>query len=173
MDRCAECGYAYEDLGQAGLGTRLSGLGQRFAARLRPPADPAALRSRPSPDVWSAIEYSCHVRDVLIAQRERLYLALVEDRPSFAPIYRDERAVLARYREEDPTRLADQLEVVAMLTGAAFAGVDTSMWQRECVYNYPEPTVRTVSWLAAHTLHEGEHHLHDIGRGQARTVASS
>ena len=41
-------------------------------------------------------------------------------------------------------------------------GLDDDAWNRTCVYNFPEPSVRTVLWLAQHTLHEGEHHLWDI-----------
>jgi hypothetical protein len=32
-------------------------------------------RTRPAPDTWSALEYTCHVRVVLRVQRERLQLA--------------------------------------------------------------------------------------------------
>jgi S-DNA-T family DNA segregation ATPase FtsK/SpoIIIE len=30
------------------------------------------------------------------------------------------------------------------------------------VYNFPEPSERTVVWLGQHTLHDAEHHLLDI-----------
>ena len=59
------------------------------------------LRRRPAPDVWSALAYTCHVRDLQFTQRERLYVILVEDDPSFTPTYRDERVALAGYEDED------------------------------------------------------------------------
>jgi hypothetical protein len=31
-------------------------------------------------------------------------------------------------------------------------------------YNDPVREVRTLEWVAVHTLHEGKHHLLDIGR---------
>lgn len=114
--------------------------------------------------MWSPVEYGCHVRDVLLAQRERLFLTLVEDRPSFAPIDRDQRATLARYAEEDPRLLAREVEMAAQLISRALAGLDPAAWHRRCICNYPEPAERTVAWLARHTLHEGEHHLADIER---------
>jgi hypothetical protein len=43
------------------------------------------LRTRPEEGVWSALEYACHVRDVFLVQRDRLYTALVEDTPTFTP----------------------------------------------------------------------------------------
>ena len=44
----------------------------------------------------------CHVRDVFLVQRDRLYTALVEDTPTFTPMYRDQRVTLARYNAQDP-----------------------------------------------------------------------
>ena len=31
-------------------------------------------------------------------------------------------------------------------------------------YNYPSVAERPLTWVAVHTVHEGEHHLLDIGR---------
>ncbi len=167
MDRCDECGYVYEDNGPLRLAERLASLGPRYGERLRVPASAGngdLLRERPGPQVWSALEYACHVRDVLLAQRERLFLALVEDRPSFVPIYREQRVILARYAAQDPGRVADQLDLAATLVADAFSHVDDAGWLRECTYNFPAPATRSVAWLGAHTLHEGEHHLTDVDR---------
>src|SRR5690242_13873293 len=38
---------------------------------------------RPSPEVWSALEYACHVRDVFRLFDKRLALMLSEDDPLF------------------------------------------------------------------------------------------
>ena len=167
MERCDECGYVYEDPGPLHLVEKLASLGPRYAERLRVTNgedDGTVLRERPEPQVWSALEYACHVRDVLLAQRERLFLALVEDRPSYAPIYREQRVILARYAQQDPNRVAAQLDVAATLVADAFSHVDRTGWHRECIYNFPAPATRSVSWLGAHTLHEGEHHLADVDR---------
>jgi hypothetical protein len=32
------------------------------------------------------------------------------------------------------------------------------------IYGYPEIAERPLSWVLVHTVHEGEHHLLDIGR---------
>lgn len=174
MERCDECGYAYEDRGAVRLAEDLRALGSRYAGRLGATAGSAALvtlRERPEPGVWSALEYACHVRDVLLAQRERLFLALVEECPSFAPIYREQRVVLARYGDADPGRVADELDMAAMLVADAFERLDADEWGRECIYNFPAPARRSVAWLGAHTLHEGEHHLADVDRVMALVAA--
>lgn len=163
MDHCNDCGYDYCDhLGPAAL-SDLRSLGPRFGSRLTDnPAD--VLRTRPKAGVWCPLEYACHVRDVLLTQRERLFLAMVEDRPGFAPMYREQRVELADYANQEPTRLAHQLTMAAELLTDGFGHLEESDWQRQCTYNYPTPTLRSLAWLAAHTLHEGEHHLGDIDR---------
>jgi DinB superfamily len=177
VNHCDECGFVYADHGTDTVVDEISGLAARYGTRLRVPSDETdlreALRRRPEPDVWSALEYACHVRDVLLAQRERLFLTLVENRPSFAPIYRDRRVVLARYSEEKLEQVAAETELAVRLISWAFAGLDPADWDRLCIYNFPEPAEQSVLWLAQHTLHEGEHHLQDIDRVIAMTTRSS
>ncbi len=120
------------------------------------------LRRRPAPQIWSALEYSCHFRDVLLAQRERLYLALVEDTPRFWSIHRDERVVLARYSDDGFEEVGREVDLAASLIARAFARLDDTQWQRRCIYGYPTPAPRTVAWLGRHTVHEGRHHLRDV-----------
>ena len=43
-----------------------------------------------------------------------------------------------------------------------FEGLDSSQWQRACIYNFPEAAKKNVLWLGRHSVHEGEHHLHDV-----------
>jgi hypothetical protein len=162
MDVCSECGFDYGKHPPAVAVSELALLGGRFRLQLSPSLAGEFVTQRPSKGVWSPLEYACHVRDVLLAQRERLFLALVEDCPSFAPIYRDERVLLARYAAEEPAAVIAQLEMAASMIAYAFAGLTYEQWQRECIYNYPEPARRSLGWLAAHSLHEGEHHLRDI-----------
>jgi len=38
----------------------------------------------------------------------------------------------------------------------------TPAWERTGVYNYPEPALRTVEWIAIHTTHELLHHRGDL-----------
>ena len=167
MDRCDDCGFVYADHDAASEADEIAGLGPRYGALLTVPAEPAAarrLRTRPGPDVWSPVEYACHVRDVLLAQRERLLQALVEEEPGFVPIYRDRRPKLAGYGDELPEQVAAEIGFAAGLVARVFGRLDPAAWRRTCVYNFPEPSVRTLLWLAQHTLHEGEHHLLDIER---------
>jgi hypothetical protein len=96
------------------------------------PAEHLRLHTRPGS--WSALEYGCHVRDVLTVQRDRVLRAQAEQTPRFASMRRDERAVDDRYNEQDPR-----------IVGAAIAVAASEL----------------MSTLAAHEL---AHHLFDIRR---------
>ncbi|HEY6423205.1 MAG TPA: DinB family protein, partial [Pseudonocardiaceae bacterium] len=160
------CGFSSDELGVDEIPDVIRLLGTAFRSRLDTGVHDAAeerlLRRRPAPEVWSALEYSCHFRDVLLAQRERLYLALVEDTPRFRPIYRDERVVLARYSEDGLAEVGREVDLAASLIARAFARLADAQWQRRCIYNFPAPAQRTVAWLGRHTVHEGRHHLRDV-----------
>jgi hypothetical protein len=165
-ERCPDCGFVWGDLTTASYAARLGSLAERYHQVLSATPE-AELRRRPAPEVWSALEYACHVRDVLLAQRERVYLALVEDRPSFARMNREERVTLARYAEESPAGVDAELALAFGLVTTALTGRSDAHWARLLIYNYPGPSEHNLAWLGRHTIHECEHHLVDIGRGLA------
>jgi hypothetical protein len=174
VDRCEECQFDYDALGPSAVPGTLRSLGGRFAMRVSNERSDATLgltiRTRPSPRTWSALEYACHVRDVFLVLRERLYLTLVEERPSFARMHHEERASLARYAAEESADVARELKVAAEMLAWAFEGLDEAQWQRHCLYNATE---RTVLWLGRHGVHEGEHHLRDIDAALRSAAATS
>jgi hypothetical protein len=161
MDRCDQCGFVYDEVGAADLADRLASFGPRFRV-VTASVPEQIMRAEPNPPTWSALAYCCHVRDVFLAQRERFYQALVEDRPNFVPIYRDLRPGLAHYSEQTPARVLDQLEAAADLIADAYGLVDPVLLERLCTYNFPTPTTRSLVWVGQHTVHEGEHHLRDV-----------
>jgi hypothetical protein len=162
MDPCPDCGFVYGALPQAELAGALESYGPLFADRLAGSSD--SLRARRSPDEWSPLEYACHIRDVLLMQRDRLYVALVEEEPSFKPMYREERVEFDDYASQEPSAVAHQVVMAATLTSHAFAGLGDDQWGRLLIYGYPRSMHRDVEWMAHHTLHEEVHHLADIDR---------
>ncbi len=144
MDRCDSCGFLYADVAAPAIPARLAAFGTH-----------------------------CHVRDVFLVQRDRLYTALVEDTPTFTPMYRDQRVTLARYNAQDPEEVAAQLATAALLIAQAFNALDSAQFQRRCIYNFPAPTERSLLWVGQHAIHEGEHHFRDIERGIARVRATA
>lgn len=168
VERCEQCGFAWDLVPAAELPSRLvasiTGLRRRLLPVERPAGWAQRAATRPSPEVWSALEYACHLRDLMFTQRERLYRALVEDDPEPHPMYREERVVLGRYAEQDLAEVVDQLEMVIRLFARDIAQLDPAQLERGCVYAYPTRARRTLLWLGAQTLHEILHHTSDIVR---------
>lgn len=165
---CMECGFDYDGLTEAEVIDAVRGFGRQYRAPLSRglPGESLdeLLRAHPLPGVWSALEYACHVRDVFEVQTARIGRALAEDMPTFAPMGRDERVVEDRYNEQDPGTVADELAANAGGMASALEALTPDQWARRGIYTYPEPTERDLRWIARHTVHEGRHHLLDIGR---------
>jgi hypothetical protein len=160
--RCDECGFEYGSVPTDLVVPTLLKLASRYFAPLIE-RDHADLRRRPSPEVWSALEYACHVRDVLLVMRERVLQVLREPAPpAFTPMGRDERVEHDRYAEQSPVDVARQVTDAAAMLAFVFEGLDDEQWARRCIYGYPAPAERTLSWVAQHTIHEADHHLGDL-----------
>jgi S-DNA-T family DNA segregation ATPase FtsK/SpoIIIE len=161
VDHCDECGFTYAAVSAQALSHRLESAGDRFAATLATTSDPCR---RPAPSVWSPLEYTCHVRDVLRVQGERLALALRNDNPEFAPMGREERVLLEAYNAQDPQTVLAELAEAANDLARAFDALRPEQWSRTGIYPWPNVESRTVLWLGRHTVHEIEHHLMDLTR---------
>lgn len=154
---CRECGFdpAYD---VATTGQRLRASIPQFQAALSRPD--AATRA--DPQVWSALEYGCHVRDTCRIFRGRLDLMLSEDDPEFANWDQDEEAVRERYWAQDPSVVAGQYATEADPTAARFDAVAGDQWDRPG--RRSNGSVFTVRSFAIYFLHDIEHHVHDVTR---------
>jgi hypothetical protein len=159
-DACRQCGFSYT-MGRPEIIPWLRADTRAFVEKFGR-IDAGAVRTRPEPDVWSPVEYACHVRDVLRVQTERVLLVQREVDPVFVAMRREERAAEERYNEQDPAQVAAELQDAAEAFVSVLDGFDDEAWTRTGVYNYPEPALRTVEWIAIHTDHELLHHRGDI-----------
>jgi hypothetical protein len=162
VDGCEACGFVYADLDTADIPDAIRALPAQYASRLADRVE--ALRAHPASQerTWSALEYACHVRDVLLVQHERVATALIEDRPGFEPMRREERVAELRYNQQDPAAIARALDTAAGALAALFAELSDDQWDRLVVYNWPTEMERTLAWVGRHTVHEGIHHLRDV-----------
>ncbi|HET6919421.1 MAG TPA: DinB family protein [Jiangellaceae bacterium] len=126
--------------------------------------DTSDVRARRQAQTWSPLEYACHVRDVLLVQRERVLTARRQDRPSLDSMGRDERVEHDGYAEQDPEDVARQLMDAAHLFANVLSRLGPEDWERTVIYNYPTRSERSLRWVAVHTLHEVRHHLLDVRR---------
>jgi hypothetical protein len=162
VDHCQECDYTYDVSTARAAAQAIRVRVADIATVLRGPGE---LGKRPEPGVWAPLEYACHVRDVLLVQRERAWSALRNDKPDCPPMGRDERVEQEGYADQVPEDVARQIIDAAQMFTNVLDRLKDGDWSRSLFYNYPEPTERSLEWLAVHTLHEVRHHLQDI-RGQ-------
>lgn len=162
MDQCAECGLAYDESEAPEAAAAIRVGAATLAELLVSASGPVAVR--PAPSVWSPLEYGCHVRDVLLVQRERVLLARRSDRPAPEPMGRDERVEHDGYAGQETDAVARQLADAAHLFANVLDRLDAPSWGRTIVYNFPSPQERTLRWVAVHTVHEVTHHLADVRR---------
>ena len=165
---CDECQYDYDSEDEASIPDRVRALGGRYRApltRFLPGEDGGAvLRAHPITGGWSALEYACHVRDVLEQIDLRLGQALAEDVPTFTPMDREQRVIDHRYNEQDPGEVVAAVAANAATLADAFAALGPAEWARTGIYSFPERTERSMLWLGQHCIHELHHHLLDVGR---------
>ena len=159
MDACARCGFDYQLDAAEGAGAAIGAGADELAGLVDGPGD---VRTRRLPDTWSPLEYGCHVRDVLLVQRERVLRARLVETPSFDPMGRDERVGFDGYADQAPTAVARQLRDAAAMFANVLARLAPEDWDRTVMYNYPALLERSLRWVAVHTVHEVQHHLLDV-----------
>lgn len=168
MDACDECQFRYDSEDTESIPDRLRTLGGRFAAplsRFLPGEDGAViLRAHPVEGAWSALEYACHVRDVLEVNDGRVHQTMVEDVPTYEPMGREERVLDLAYNDQDPGDVAAAIAAHADALATTFEGLTPDQWNRTGMYGYPGPEERSMLWVGQHTVHEVHHHLLDVGR---------
>jgi hypothetical protein len=165
---CAECGFSHGSLAIDDAPAALRGLGKRYRVPLTRGLQgedlDALLRAHPLSGTWSALEYACHYRDVLSVQRERLAVARTQDGYAPEPMRRDERVVELEYNAQDPEAVSGEVAANAESVASYVETLGPADWERTMIYNFPERAERPLTWVVRHTVHEGEHHLLDIGR---------
>lgn len=159
---CAGCNFTYDLRRAAAAGDDLRALATEAVVLLS--NNKIDVRARPRPDVWSPLEYACHLRDVLLVQRERVLAARRTNGAECASMGREERAEHDGYNEQDPADVARQLADAAALFSNVLARFSADDWDRTVIYHYPETHERSLRWVAVHTVHELQHHLLDIRR---------
>jgi hypothetical protein len=161
-ERCDECGFAAVDIPRSDLGGAFVAEAHNWSAILVD-QDEGALRRRPTEERWSALEYACHVRDVLAVFTRRVDQAVVEDQPEFG--WWDHEAAVAdeRYNEQSPAEVAAAIESNARRFAARLAALDGAAWPRVGTRRNSERF--TVEGLTYFALHESRHHRNDARLG--------
>jgi hypothetical protein len=162
--RCEECGFDFDSVSPADAPAALRGFGRRYRApltRLLAGEDDGLLRVRPEPQVWSAIEYAGHVRDVFALFDRRIAQILGEVDPDLEVVDHDQAVERGGYRQADVNQLAEDLGAGAERLAATVESLGPDQWRRA---GWRNGETRTVDEIVRRALHEGHHHLLDIGR---------
>jgi hypothetical protein len=155
--RCPECGY----LGSETDVTKLPELVLAATAPWAQVLARAGAHLRPQPQTWSALEYGCHVRDVLLVFAERAVLIGDQDDPEFEDWDQDAAAIADRYWEQEPSMVADEITTAAKVNASVWAEVSAEEWQRPG--RRSNGSVFTLESLGRYFLHDLHHHLVDVG----------
>lgn len=155
---CDECGLDAPSLRVDQLPALLAESTMLYEQALARESD---VHRRPSPGVWSVLEYACHVRDVHLLFAERLRSMLTEDEPEFAFWDQDETARQQRYDQQDPKQVAHELAAASAEVSRLYAGVSAEDEQR--TGRRSDGSAFTVLTLGQYHLHDVLHHLNDIG----------
>ncbi len=108
-ERCDACGFDGARYDNASLLDALRTLGPRWRCLLSETGP--ELHKRPEPEVWSALEYAAHSRDITTLHVFGVEQALTLDEPSFPPIGKDlGESASASYAGADPGVVVDVLE---------------------------------------------------------------
>ena len=164
-ERCPECAFDPNAFGPAELPVAVAGLARRYQApltRFLTGEDESILLARPSPDVWSALAYACHVRDVLSIFDARIGRMLMEDEPELGWWDHEAAVEVDAYEKQAPTAVAAAIAAYAAAFSSTLRAVPDDGWDRTGTRRDGE--LFTVLGAARFALHEGTHHLLDIGR---------
>ena len=157
---CPECGFDVTSFPKEEVGR----LVRENAAQWPPLLAHPAVRTRPSHDRWSGLEYACHVRDVFKLYDERLRMMLEEDDPDYPNWDQDEAS--AGYSDEDPDVVAADIEAAAASLAARFDSVEANSWNR--TGNRSDGARFTIESFARYFIHDPVHHVHDVEQGYVR-----
>ena len=151
---CPECGLAASAVPVQDVAERLRAATAAWVEVL----GRADVRQRPRPDVWSPLEYACHVRDVHTVCDSRLRLMLETVDPLYPNWDQDATALASDYPGQDPAVVAEQLRTSGLALAGRFAGVTD--WDRPG--RRSDGASFTVGSFAQYVLHDVEHHLWDV-----------
>ena len=158
---CPDCGLDAAAVARVDLGPSLLAEARSWEDDLGDLAvDDAALRRRPQPATWSAIECAAHVADVLRVFAERVRRCRAEDEPELGWWDHDAAAVEGRYAERSAADVRAAIGDGAVALALALPRLDDPAgWTRSGTRRGRE--CFTVDGLTRFALHESVHHRLD------------
>lgn len=151
---CPDCGFVPARPGE--VAEELRAAVPRWQAVLARPD----VAVRPAEDVWSPLEYACHVLDITRVFTGRVEQMRSLDLPTFRDWDGEQAAVEGDYNARDPRSVASDIATATARAVELFDSLNEDAWLR--------PGLRgdgkrfTIATLANYWLHEVKHHLADV-----------
>lgn len=153
---CLDCAYDASTIANRDIGMIIRDSASQWEVVLFHPQ----VRQRPRPDVWSPLEYGCHVRDVFRLFDTRLDLMLSLEAPTFANWDQDATALYERYDRQDPHTVRRELATAGDILADRFDAVAGGEWRRTGLRS--DGAQFTVESFGHYLLHDPIHHLWDV-----------
>lgn len=154
---CEECGFNAAAVDAADVATMLRDACAAWEEVLTERED---VRLRPKPDVWSPLEYGCHVRDVFRVYEGRVRRMLAEDGPHYENWDQDATAIAEDYASQDPWLVAEDLLNDGTTLAVLFDSVDGAQWERTGFRS--DGAAFTIDSISRYFIHDIVHHLNDV-----------
>ncbi len=153
---CPECGFDARELAVADTSSRLLNLARSWQEVLAR----SDVAQRTSPDKWSPLEYSCHVRDVLRLFDQRLRMMVDDDGAHFENWDQDKTALEDHYELQDPRVVSIELLDAGVALATRFSLVEGPQWEHRGIRS--NGSAFTIATLATYLTHDLVHHLWDV-----------
>ena len=161
--KCPECGLDYDTISPRDAVLAVRTFPRRYRALLThfgPDEDvDDVIRRKPAPDVWSALEYTAHVAQVLDLLAPTIRQIENENNPHLYFFDSDQQAAEQAYNDWPLLRALGELESACADLSSAIEFYDPAAWNRTGRFDYGE---REAIDLARNAVHEGAHHLRDV-----------
>ncbi len=158
MAKCVECGIDEAGLTIHDALDALRSFPRRYTEAVAG-MDDEAIRRRPTPEVWSALEYLVHAREVLELLSMTLPLVLEQPGLELPDLDADDAAATR------PDWVMNRDLALDGLRTACAQFVELGEAQRPEAWERPftiGATPHDAGWIIRHAAHEGAHHLRDI-----------
>jgi hypothetical protein len=158
IETCGVCGFDAADYTRDDLFGTLRALAPIWCT-MTERVDAEILATRPKPEVWSALEYASHSRDVTAVMNLALRAVVEQDGIDFGDV------VSAGGAPATPPTLIEaisQLDDEAVALHRAANEMPSDAWDH--TFSYGGETL-DAGWIVAHAVHDATHHLQDAGRG--------
>jgi hypothetical protein len=162
-ERCAQCGFDGTLLTVADSITSLRSMRRRWHELFEGVPD-EVLRARPEPQIWSALEYAAHTRDVIALNGWAMHQVLDDTKPEFPAVEPDPPGADHGYNALTPVAVLDELAANADRMAARAERALPEHWKRTGASGGAEAD---AGWVLRHAVHDASHHLKDVEKGLA------